>query len=275
MSELDTSYQPQKDLYNKQISGVDPALEAEQQGLQAQKEDSFRGITEQANRRGLFYSGVPIAEQARYTGGQFLPALANLRGKYITQKNSLTEALNQLGMQQGQEARNIRQTELANDESARRFNIEQAARDRAAASAGAYQFGGGGGGGGNPAAPDTNAVLGAYTPAEEGLWRQMTMKPGGGSYSIDDLARDFQQTYISAQYGNARDKQKLFMYYSKMPETFNPEIAKGIRMPSAQNNSGNQIPLNVYRQGAGGYVNTRSSRKGSGQIPLNVYRRGV
>lgn len=209
MSELDTSYQPQKDLYNKQISGVDPALEAEQQGLQAQKEDSFRGITEQANRRGLFYSGVPIAEQARYTGGQFLPALANLRGKYYTQKNSLTEALNNLGIQQVQRAQDIRQTELANDESARRFNMEQAAKDKAAASAGAFQFGGGGGGN-DAAVPATSAV----PPELQALSNRMFNKPGGGQYSDDDLARDYERTMDGARRGNQNDIQKLQIYHT-------------------------------------------------------------
>lgn len=209
MSELDTSYQPQKDLYNKQISGVDPALEAEQQGLQAQKEDSFRGITEQANRRGLFYSGVPITEQARYTGGQFLPALANLRGKYYTQKNSLTEALNNLGIQQVQRAQDIRQTELANDESARRFNMEQAARDKAAASAGAFQFGGGGGGN-DAAVPATSAV----PPELQALSNRMFNKPGGGQYSDDDLARDYERTMDGARRGNQNDIQKLQIYHT-------------------------------------------------------------
>lgn len=211
MSELDTSYQPQKDLYNKQISGVDPALEAEQQGLQAQKEDSFRGITEQANRRGLFYSGVPIAEQARYTGGQFLPALANLRGKYITQKNSLTEALNQLGTQQGQEARNIRQYEVGVDTQKAQFEAQQAARERqAAASAGAFQFGGGGGNPAAPAAPATSAV----PPELQALSNRMFNKPGGGQYSDADLARDYERTMDGARRGNQNDIQKLQIYHT-------------------------------------------------------------
>ena len=253
MSELDTSYQPQKDLYNKQISGVDPALEAEQQGLQAQKQDAFQNITEQANRRGLFYSGVPIQEQARYTGGQFLPALANLRGKYITQKNSLTEALNQLGMQQGQEARNIRQTELANDESTRRFNMEQAARDRAAASAGAFQFGGGG----NPAAPAAPATS-AVPPELQALSNRMFNKPGGGQYSDDDLARDYERTMDGARRGNQNDIQKLQIYHTspRSRDLFGadmPNIVPYQQSPQfnpVKQLRGNTLPISGGLQGA-------------------------
>ena len=257
-AELGTSYQPQKDLYNKQISGVDPALAAEEQGLQAQKEDSFRGITEQANRRGLFYSGVPIQEQARYTGGQFLPALANLRGKYYTQKTSLTEALNQLGMQQGQEARNIRQTELANDESARRFNREQEARDRAAASAAqAAQFQFGGGGGGNPAAPAAPATS-AVPPELQALSNRMFNKPGGGQYSDDDLARDYERTMDGARRGNQNDIQKLQIYHTspRSRDLFGadmPNIVPYQQSPQfnpVKQLRGNTLPISGGLQGA-------------------------
>ena len=120
ISELDSVYRPQRDLYNQQLSQQDPQMEAEQKGLMAQKEDSFRQITDQANRRGMFYSGLPIAEEQRYTGQQFLPAMANLAGKYKASKDNLSETLNRLSMEQRDKGYGIQQNELAIDEQMRR-----------------------------------------------------------------------------------------------------------------------------------------------------------
>src|SRR5581483_8560514 len=96
LSELNTAYQPQKDQYSQQIQSVDPAQQAEEQGLQSAKNDAFSQITQNANRAGMFYSGMPIAEEQRYTGSTFLPALANMRSKYAQQKFDLTSALNKV-----------------------------------------------------------------------------------------------------------------------------------------------------------------------------------
>ena len=155
ISELDSVYRPQRDLYNQQLSQQDPQMEAEQKGLMAQKEDSFRQITDQANRRGMFYSGLPIAEEQRYTGQQFLPAMANLAGKYKASKDNLSETLARLGIEQRDKAYGVYQQELAIDEQMRReaeqrrqFD-EQQRTARAAAGSGGYSFGSGGGGGGS------------------------------------------------------------------------------------------------------------------------------
>ncbi len=155
MTELNSVYDPQRNLYNSQLQAADPQLEAEQKGLMAQKEDSFRQITDQANRRGMFYSGLPIAEEQRYTGTQFLPAVANLRSKYATQKFGLSEALNKLAVDQRMNAQNIWDTERDLEEKQRQFDQQMAAqRDaeaRARASAGSggaagFSFGSMGGG---------------------------------------------------------------------------------------------------------------------------------
>ena len=140
ISELDSVYRPQRDLYNQQLSQQDPQMEAEQKGLMAQKEDSFRQITDQANRRGMFYSGLPIAEEQRYTGQQFLPAMANLAGKYKASKDNLSETLNRLSMEQRDKGYGILQNELAIDEQMRReaeqrrqFDAQMAAQQAAEA----------------------------------------------------------------------------------------------------------------------------------------------
>lgn len=155
LQELDAVYQPQKDQYNKAITATDPTMQAEEQGLNQAKQDAFQGITDQANRRGMFYSGLPIAEQAKYTGTQFLPALANLRSRYAQQKFDLTNALNKVVQDQYTQAYGVRQHELDLEEQQREFDrrmaAEAAARAASGGGGGGYSFGGIGGGGGGTA----------------------------------------------------------------------------------------------------------------------------
>jgi hypothetical protein len=140
ITELNSVYNPQRDVYNQQLGTLDPQLEAEQQGLQAQKQDSFQQITDQANRRGMFYSGLPIAEEQKYVGQQYLPAIANLRGKYANQRFGLQETLAKLTSDQYNQASGLRQGELDREEAQRQFDAQLAAKaaaDRAAGASGA------------------------------------------------------------------------------------------------------------------------------------------
>ena len=60
----------------------------------------------------MLYSGMPIAEQSRYTGTKYLPALAQLESQQNQQKFSLTSALNDLNMKKYAQAQTVRQQEL-------------------------------------------------------------------------------------------------------------------------------------------------------------------
>lgn len=146
LQELNAVYDPQRRSYTEQIGTLDPQLQAETQGLEAQKQDSFQQITNQANRRGLFYSGLPIAEEQRYTGQQFLPAVANLRAKYASQRFGLQDAIAKITADQYNQAYGVRQKELETEEEARQFNERLAAQERASAAARASAGGGGVGG---------------------------------------------------------------------------------------------------------------------------------
>lgn len=141
MKESDSYYQPKKDLYNQQLSQTDPQQQAEVQGLQQQQQDSFSQIRDQAQRRGLFFSGIPLAEQAKYTATQFLPAVANLQGKYAQQRFGLQNALADLGSQQYKDAMDIQQHQKDQE-----FQAQQAelSRQASAAGSGSFNFGGGG-----------------------------------------------------------------------------------------------------------------------------------
>lgn len=119
ITELNSVYNPQRDLYNTQISQIDPMMQAEEKGLEAQKQDSFGQITQGANRRGLLFSGIPLAEQANYVGTSFLPAVANLKSKYAQQRFNLQDALAKIVQDQYKSAYDIYRDELAADEARR------------------------------------------------------------------------------------------------------------------------------------------------------------
>ena len=155
IAELNNVYDPQRQNIRQQQEAIDPALQAEQQGLDYAKKDAFDQISNQANRRGMFYSGMPVAEEQRYTGGTYLPAVANLRGKYQQQRMNLADQLNNINLEQRKYGQDIYGQELAVDEQMRReaeqrrqFDASLSAQERAsrAASAGmaspSFGFGG-------------------------------------------------------------------------------------------------------------------------------------
>lgn len=139
-------------------------MQAEDKGLQAQKEDSFNQITQGANRRGLLFSGIPLQEQAEYVGQSYLPAVANLKAKYAQQRFNLQDALAKIGQEQYQSAYGIYNNELAMDE---------AARARA---------GSGGGGGGVPSFGASFGTIGAKqaTPAPQTLRQTWQVEANAG-----------------------------------------------------------------------------------------------
>lgn len=136
MAELNSVYNPQRDVYNKQLQALPGQQQAQMKGLEAAKQDSFQDITTQANRRGVAFGGIPLEEQGRYLGSSYLPAVANLKNRFEQNKFTLQGALAEIAAKQAQDARGIWQWEMEQD----RLREAEAARARAAS-------GGGGGGG--------------------------------------------------------------------------------------------------------------------------------
>ena len=106
---------------------------------------------------------MPIAEQSRYTGTKYLPALAQLESQQNQQKFSLTSALNDLNMKKYAQAQTVRQQELDREEQARQAEANRQAQLQAAREAAARQSysrgGGGGGGGGGSSKTDWRSVI--------------------------------------------------------------------------------------------------------------------
>lgn len=177
LQEISSSYNPQRDVINSQIGSLDPQMQGEQQGLDAAKTDAFQQITDQSNRRGLLFSGIPISEQASYTGANYLPAVANLKAKYAQQKFNLQNALAQIDTSAYKDAYGLYEQELNRD----------------AASSG----GGGGAGGASPSFGLGN-VLGAQSGGANVSYQQ---KSGGGFAFYDSAGRPISAAQYSAASG--------------------------------------------------------------------------
>lgn len=160
MAELDPYYSGSKSAVQTQLDAAPTQQEAELGGLDAKLSQANDNILAGARGRGLGFSGIPIAEQTKYAATEYAPAVANLKGKYVTQKNTLLEALNSLGRDQMGQAQGIFDNESQRElqaqqvaEQRRQFDQQMAynkvkdAADRATARAtaggGSYSLGGG------------------------------------------------------------------------------------------------------------------------------------
>lgn len=189
LGELNAVYNPQRDVYNAQINALQPQQDAELQGLEATKRDSFAQVENNANRKGLYYSGIPVAEQASYTGAQYLPAVANLKNRYAQQRFNLQNALAEITQKQYTTAYGIRASE-----------------DEADARARAARAGGGGGGfdlGGLGSAPQA-AGGGGGVEDYIGLIRSLRQQ-NAGKYSWGGIADYLKQRGVNVDNGSAAD----------------------------------------------------------------------
>lgn len=232
LTELDSIYNPQKDLYRTQLTQLDPLMEAENKGLEAAKTDAFKSIETGANRKGLYYSGMPIQEQAQYTGSQFLPSVANLRAKYAQQKFNIQDAIAKITQDQYLKGQSIYQSEMDRDAAA-------AAARSGGGGAGVPSFGFGSGLGGGGGGSDVQGV--SVNPADQELYNKMFIKPGGGTWSDRDLVNDYNRTLRYARMGNVRDQQKLRLYHAVRSDIF------GSNIPTMTAKSPSTIPGSAFK----------------------------
>lgn len=206
LKELDAGYAPQRNVYNEQINSIEPAQAGEVAGLEQAKTDSFNQITQGANRRGMFYSGIPIAEQAKYVGSTYLPALAGLKNRYLQQRFNLQAALAGLGERQLLEATKVRNDELDREERQRQWEQQVALeRERMAAAA---RSGGGGGGGG---VVSGGGGGGGGITLQQFLQRQYAANPNANRATQDSWVRAWAQLT-----GNNANDSGLWAAYNTM-----------------------------------------------------------
>jgi hypothetical protein len=154
MTELGSVYNPQRqranEFYNKNIGEIAPQEDLDLRGLEQAKENAFSSISTGANRRGMLFSGIPLAEQGKYVGENYLPSIAGLKNRYAGIRGNLYQTLaSQLGdidVKQREFAQGIYNSEVQADIERERIAAaeRQAAADRAAAAANAGSSSGGG-----------------------------------------------------------------------------------------------------------------------------------
>lgn len=161
-AELSSVYNPQIEQVNQQLAALPAYYTAQQGGLDQAKTNAFSDITNAASAKGMSYSGMPIAEQARYTGEKYLPAMAQLAQKQSEQTFGLKGQLTDIYGKRMSQAQALQQQELDREEQARQAEAERQMKERqfqaqlAAQRASASR--GGGGGGGRAATPKQPSI---------------------------------------------------------------------------------------------------------------------
>lgn len=217
IAELDASYNPSRQSINDRINGLQPAQDADLAGLEVQKQNAFGDITNGARARGMGFSGIPLAEQGKYVGGTFLPAVAKVKQSYQEGRNSLVDALNNMNIDQRKTAMSIRETQQDRDFQAEQARLAREASERAArAAAGggslASLLGGGGGsaptsGGQAQAAvpkPTDRTLSGGKSQQDAYNQVQALLKTNGAT-----IRNTLNAIQSSARKGNTYDQAKL------------------------------------------------------------------
>lgn len=135
LAEIDAGYNPQRQSIQARLDALPAQADSEIAGLKATQEQAFTDILGGARDRGMGFSGVPLAEQSRYTASQFLPAVARVRQSQNESKQSLFDALNNINLDQRKYATSLYQQELDRDEQIRQYNETLAESKRQAAAA--------------------------------------------------------------------------------------------------------------------------------------------
>lgn len=115
LAELSPQFDPQIEQIRKRQAEIPGQLQAEEQGLEAKQQSAFGSITDAARRRGLGSSGIPLAEQARYSATEYMPALARLRQSGREQAMGLEDAILGIQERRGTLAQQIRGQEEQRD----------------------------------------------------------------------------------------------------------------------------------------------------------------
>jgi ribosomal protein L16 Arg81 hydroxylase len=229
---------PQRQTVLSQIADLPNQQAAQTSAIGAQKDQAYSDITDDARRRGLGFSGIPLGEQAKYAATTYAPALANLASSFNNQKGTLESALSQIGQNDYSTANDIFNQERNFEEQQRQFNEnlafqkQQAAQQAAAARASNAALSSLYGGGTQQQAPtDPYASVNKQNAANAivGLLK---------TNNAATVAKTIAAIGSSARNGNLYDQYKLALlrqYQASSPyaklinsATSGPSVAKGI-----------------------------------------------
>lgn len=122
-------YDPQRQLIQQQVDQLPGQEQADVAGLDTAKTNAFGDINIQANDRGLSYSGMPIAEQSRYVGERYLPALAQTKANYADRRTKLQQGLLGINADEMTSAQQLQQEQVKAEQEAQ-ARAEQLALER-------------------------------------------------------------------------------------------------------------------------------------------------
>lgn len=225
LASLQSVYQPQLDSVSQQQAALPAQYDAQAQGLQAQQQNAFGSILDSARSRGtgVAFGGIPLQEQAQYTAGTYLPALANLQTAQTQQQQSLADQINSINEDKFNTGNNLYQFGVNQDYQQQQLAEQAREADQTAAlqkQANSDTFG--------PTVTGDQS-----TPGTQGAANPLTVKNLTGGKSQQDAYNQVQSLLstknaktitdtikaiqASANYGNTYDQAKLKTINS-MPE---------------------------------------------------------
>lgn len=89
IAEYGKAYDPQRALIDADINANAASGQAQEAGLDAKKTTAFKQIGQNSQNKGMFFSGFSPNEEATYTAGTYLPALAQLQATIAATRSSL------------------------------------------------------------------------------------------------------------------------------------------------------------------------------------------
>lgn len=138
---LNQAYQPQVDILNTERGGLGAKYDSQRTALDAQKVHGFNTINDNANAKGLAFSGIPMDEQANYLSTQYLPGMQKLTTQQNEDDLALQKSLASINSEKVLKATDLRrqqqtayETYLENERQ-RAFQAEQSRLERANAAA--------------------------------------------------------------------------------------------------------------------------------------------
>jgi len=208
LATLDPVYNPQSAVLQGQLDALPGQQAADKAGLDATKNNAFSSIASDANAKGMAYSGLPIDEQAKYTGGTYLPAVANLSNTYASKSAGLQTSLAQVKTDEMKQAYTTQQQQQAADD-ARAIADRAAAAAKAAANPGLSW-----GGGGNAAPAAVNPIDAATGYAK--VAKAQLLSAGG----IQPFARERVRADLISQFGLSDAAANQIIYNNVFPDNW-------------------------------------------------------
>lgn len=246
ISELSSVYNPQIESVRQQQALIPQQIQDDEKQLTARQGQAFDQILGGARQRGLGFSGIPLAEQAKYTSTEFLPALARSRQEGRKQTLALEDAILGIYERRNSTANQLRQFETQQDmaerefaEGTRRWNLSrddqlrQQAEARLAAARAASSGGWASALGGGGSAPQASKG----TSLQSYLAKQYAANPAANRATQDSWVRAYAKTYGA----NANDPALWAAYNTLYPwEKYSDQARK---VPASSVPGSNKIPI--------------------------------